>query len=169
MANDPTTIPLLMFGSMTMAVSMVLCFMSKRWATPVAYGAMWLCFLSGLVTIEMSTLLFWGLATAICVAIDVMLPPQVSRSCTGLYHIAGGSLAGAVVGMCANTMAGVIVGAALGAFFGALAFSRTQSGRPMHFPSSKFFNYLAAKGLPAIVLMSMLGQILIQLIAPLAQ
>ncbi|MDE6396676.1 MAG: hypothetical protein K2K84_05345, partial [Muribaculaceae bacterium] len=61
--------------------------------------------------------------------------------------------------------ASLIGGACLGAFLGALAFSRTAAGRPMHFPSSKFFNYLGAKGIPPVVTLSMVGLTLAALIA----
>lgn len=161
-----TDILLLVLGSMIMAAGVVLCFMSSRWAGAVTFAAMCLFRLSGWAMFESGTLLFWGVATAICLGTDVMLPPQVARSRAGVYHIAGGCLAGAFTGMCTNTSAGIIVGAVLGGFFGALAFANTKAGRPMHFPSGKFFNYLAAKGLPAVVVMSMTALVILLLITP---
>lgn len=154
----------LICGCMLMAAGMVLAFLSSRYASVAAYLALWVCRYSGAVSLELSTLLFWGAATALCIGIDLLLPQTIARGRAGVVHISGGALAGSAVGMCSNTMAGVICGAALGAFFGAMAFSSTSAGKPMHFPSAKFFNYLAAKGLPATVTMSMAGMILLQVL-----
>lgn len=155
---------MLILGAMLMSFGIVLAFISSRWAAAVTFVALVVCGYSGYAEIGGSTLLFWGIAAAICVMLDVLLPTAVARSRKGMYHIGGGSLAGAVAGMCVNTAAGIIVGAAFGAFFGAVAYSSTTSGKLMHFPSAKFFNYLAAKGLPLTVVMSMTGLVLLQLL-----
>ncbi len=157
---------MLMLTSMIMMVAIILSFMSSRWSCPVAYAAMICGDMSGWVHIEGSTYLFWAIATLICLGLDLMLPKEIARTRAGLYHICGGTLAGTAVGLCFNNSAGIICGAAAGAFFGALAFANTRAGRPMHFPSYKFFNYLGAKGLPAIVAMSMIGLVVVQLISP---
>lgn len=164
MATEQTNLLLLCLGSMLMAGGIVLTYMSLRWATLATYCGMWVARLSGAVQFEASTMLFWGIATALCLAIDILLPPNIARSRKGLAHIATGVLAGTAAGMVLNTAAGVICGAVVGAFFGALAFANTAAGRPMDFPSSKFFNYLAAKGLPAIVAFSTIGLVLLQIL-----
>lgn len=109
----------------------------------------------GQMLVDWQTLIFWGVATAMVIGLHMMLPPFVTRSRAGVPYISGGALAGTAVGMVMATTAAIICGAALGAFMGALAYWRTPKGRPMLFPSSKFFNYLAAKGLPAVVALSM--------------
>lgn len=137
------------------------CSFIPRWpASVIAYCAMVFVSISGATTIGATTYVFWGIATLITIGINYMLPYEISRTRAGLPYIAGGALTGTAVGMATNTTAGVISGTALGVFFGALAYANTSAGRAMAFPSSKFFNYLAAKGLPIIVTLSMVGIVL---------
>ena len=52
---------------------------------------------------------------------------------------------------CIPSMPVIII---LGAAMGQLAYSRTPAGKWMLFPSTQFWRYFAAKGLPAIVAVS---------------
>lgn len=155
----------LVVSGLLLALTVVLTFMPRRAAAVSGYLAMAAAALSGAVAYEASTYIFWAVATLISVAINYMLPGEVARSRAGVPYISGGALAGTAVGMAIGTVAGVIVGSALGAFLGALAYGSTVAGRPMSFPSAKFFNYLAAKGLPVIVALSMVGIVTAGLLA----
>lgn len=97
-----------------------------------------------------ASLVFWGVATVIALAISYMLPVSVATSRRGVGYIVGAIVAGAFVGLIVSH-AWMIIGAVVGAILGAIAYSRTPQGRSMGFPSSRFFNYLCAKGLPAVV------------------
>lgn len=105
-------------------------------------------------------LVFWGVASAITVALMLMLPKQVSKSSAGMAYVTAGGFVGMVVGLSVGTMAALIMGSALGCLSGAFAMGRLDSGRALGFPSRRFFNYVCAKGLPVVVLFSMLGIIL---------
>jgi uncharacterized protein YqgC (DUF456 family) len=158
-------IALLVVGSMLLAISTAAIFVPRTQGALIAFAAMIVCNCSHAVTFATETFLFWGVATAISVALDFMLPPTVSKSRAGVPFISGGALVGMVVGMLTNSMAGIIVCSAIGSFLGAMAYANSQAGYAMQFPSSKFFNYLAAKGLPSIVAMSMVGAVFIQIIS----
>lgn len=100
---------------------------------------------------------FWGLAMLIAVALGLMLPPSVTRSRIGMSYICGASFAGMLVGLALSSHAAVVAGAFAGAALGGVAFAKTPSGKVLEFPTSKFLNYLCAKGLPAVVTMSIIG------------
>lgn len=105
-------------------------------------------------------LIFWGVATAITVALMLMLPKQVSKLSVGMVYLTAGGFVGMVVGLSVGTYAGLIIGSAAGCLLGAFAVGRLDAGRVLDFPSRRFFNYVCAKGLPIVVLFSMLGIIL---------
>lgn len=157
----------IIFTSMLVAVTVLSVFVPRLPSALLAYGTMWLAKVGGVAPFSTSTMIFWGVATAILVALGVILPQKVVNSRMGVPHMATGAVTGAIIGLISNTMAGVILGAVCGVFFGAMIFSRTRPGMEvMHFPSGKFFNYLAAKGIPMVVSLSMIGAVLSQLIYP---
>lgn len=134
---------------------LVLTFISNRYAVAAAYAGM---LGIGLIlpTVPTTALIFWGIATVIVVALGFMLPKTVVNSRRGVGYIAGAALAGAFVGM-VMSHEWMIIGAVVGALLGGIAYSRTPAGKVMEFPSSKFFNYLCAKGLPAIITVCIVG------------
>lgn len=147
-----------------MAFAAVALFLPRWPASLLAYGAMWLWQVTGISVFTGSDFWFWGIATLIAVCITYLLPPQIARARIGLAYIAGGSLAGMAVGMITYTMAGIIVGAAIGALLGGIAASRTRAGAVMAFPTMRFFNYVAAKGLPSVVTASIIGAVILQIL-----
>lgn len=141
------------------------CFMSHRYAVAYAYAGL---IGVGLTCSDVSygPLLFWGVASAIVIAINFMLPRAVTTSRKGTGYIVGAVVAGTFTGMIVSH-AWMIVGAAVGAVLGGIAYSRTPEGGVLGFPGSRFFNYLCAKGLPAIVTASIAGTTVEWLIAAL--
>lgn len=151
----PIAAPLLIAGT-------VLVFMGRKWALALTFA--------GLVAARIvfgryvdlpsgdtvMSLIFWGIASAIAVGINYMLPRRIGSSRAGLGYMAGGALVGAIVGL-AVSHAWMIVGSVAGAILGGVAWAKTPSGRQAEFPSSRFLNYLCAKGLPAVVNMCLLG------------
>lgn len=156
---------LLIVGSLLMGASLVIAFIPRSWAAVAAWGAL-LCFhLAFTSMISTSTLIFWAIAAALVVGIDFLRgiagrPPRVTNA-----YITGGALVGAVTGA-AIAPAALIPGAILGAVLGEMAWSRTPAGRALTFPSPQFWQLLAALGLPAVVVMSILGQVFIGLFIP---
>jgi len=118
---------------------------------------------SGYVQITDRQLVFWSVATVLVLGIYVLLPKSMVRSTRGMGYIAGGSIAGAAVGLTLSAGA-MIAASAVGAFLGALAYSRTAEGRVLEFPSLRFRQYICAKGLPTVVAVSMTGLICIHLL-----
>ena len=94
------------------------------------------------------------LATLITVGLFYLSPkgePDGHRSSNlyvGLTAMAGGMLG---ILLAPRIM---VLGVILGAAMGQLAYSRTPAGKWMLFPSTQFWRYFAAKGLPAIVAVS---------------
>lgn len=152
--------------SMLITLTAVAVFVPRLPAVLPAYAAMLLCRFGGICNFGNDTLIFWGVATLIALGITYMIPRNVAYSRVGVGFIGGGALVGAVLGMLTNTMAGIIVCTAAGVLMGGIAYTRTMVGRNiMSFPSRRFFNYLGAKGLPAIVALSMAAACAVCLLA----
>lgn len=105
---------------------------------------------------SLATLIFWGVAAAIVVMLNILLPKNVANSRLGVNWLAVGSVAGMLVGLTMGHAA-MVIGAVVGMLFGGVAFAKTPKGSALGFPSSKFFNYLCAKGLPMVVTVSIIG------------
>lgn len=160
----------IVFGSMLLAIAALLIFIPKYPACIAAYAGMWLALRSGMVFFSGNTMIFWGMATAIALAIRFLLPRPVALARQGVGFISGGALTGMALGMAFGSMPVIITAAVCGAFFGSLAYANTPAGRSfVAFPSGRFFNYLGAKGLPAVVTVAMIGAVLVQLLTPAAQ
>lgn len=166
--NDPvqmvTSTPWLVFAMILMAISLVMMFVPRTPACIVGYMAMWAARLSGYTPFSDTTMLFWGAAVLIVAINRFLLPAFVRNSSLGLGYIAGAAIAGMAVGLTLYRPATIIGGAIIGVFLGAIAFTRTSKGKVLEFPTMKFFNYLGAKGIPAVIAASMAGLILAGLI-----
>lgn len=124
-------------------------------AALLSYAAMWTLSYGNHIPMLKDTLMFWGIATMIVLIISSS-SPQTVRDNTGLGYITTGALTGCVLGML-TFKGGIIIGAAIGAMLGLTAFCRTPKGSHIKLPSKAFISQLAAKGLPTIVAMSILG------------
>jgi len=121
-----------------------------------SYGGIWLLQWSGLLDFPTVTLSYWGIMTVIVVTISSMLSPALVKATQGLLHITITSLAGMLLGLTAG-YAPMIVGAVIGAVAGAVFFARTPKGAGLQFPSSRFLQYLCAKGFPTVISVSLTG------------
>lgn len=148
---------MLMLSVLCNGASVVLSYMSKWLSVAAAYAALVLAAAGGVAFLDTSTLIFWGAASAIAIAITALLPKNIRDTRVGLPYFCTGALVGMAIGMLTNTSAGIITGSAAGVVLGALAFSRADRTNPLDFPSRRFFNYLCAKGLPLTVVASMAG------------
>lgn len=156
---------LFVIGALLLDWATVAVFFPKMLAVIPAFVGMTVLWLGDCIVLPSSNIIFWGVATVLVVINHFLLPRGLRSSRAGLGYFAGGTLAGLAVGLTVYSKASLIGGACLGAFLGALAFSQTAAGRPMNFPSSKFFNYLGAKGIPLVVALSMVGISLAAIIA----
>lgn len=156
--------PWLVFSMILMAISLVMMFFPRTPSCIVGYMAMWSARLSGYVPFSDGTMIFWGVAVLIVVVNRFLLPAYIRTSRRGVGYMAGGAIAGMAIGLTMYTAATIICGAAIGAFLGAIAYTRTKSGKALEFPTSKFFNYLGAKGIPATMSASMAGLVLAGLV-----
>ncbi len=154
---------MLIISVLLTGASAVLAYRARWEAVLLSFAALVFGKLCGL-PLDSSFLIFWGVASLIVIAIYFLLPLQVRSSRVGLPFFCTGALVGAFVGLLLNSVAAVIVGSAAGVLLGAVAFSRMEAGRVLGFPSKKFFNYLCAKGLPLVVIFSMLGIICLHFI-----
>lgn len=142
---------------LAIATSIAAAFRSQHWAPVSGWCALTVLTAADTVAApHWSTIVFWGIAAAIAFAINRLLPAIVSNSRTGISYMAGGTLAATFVGMIVS-QAGMILGAITGAFCGAMAFSRTPSGKTLGFPSARFFNYVCAKGFPLVITSCLCG------------
>lgn len=142
--------------------SIVLILFSNRYAVLIAYAGLWVS-AAAVGFMPYKSLIFWGVATLIVIALAFTLPQRVSSSRRGLGYIAGAAIAGGMVGLIISHP-WMVIGAIVGAVLGGIAYSKTPAGKALEFPSSKFLNYLCAKGLPAVVTMCIAGTALMWLI-----
>lgn len=160
-----TSTPWLVFALVLLTIGLVMMYVPRTPACIVCYMALWAAKLSGFTPFTTGTMIFWGVAVAIVVANRFLLPAFVRDSRRGLGYIATGAIVGMAIGLTLYTAASVIIGAVVGSFLGALAYTRTSAGASLEFPTSKFFNYLGAKAIPAVIAASMAGLIFAGLIA----
>lgn len=152
-----TALCMLVLSVLLTGVAIVLAYRAVWWTVVLSLAAMIIGRLSGVADIEDSSLIFWSVSSLLVLAINYLLPIQIRDSHVGMPYFCTGALAGSFLGLLTNTTAGVITACAIGIALAALAFSRQAEGRVLAFPSKKFFNYICAKGLPLVVIFSMLG------------
>lgn len=125
-------------------------------SSTAAYLSMICMALSGVPYFDAKVLIFWGVATLIVFGLEMLQPRALTATRHGHAYVAAGTVVGALLGYLASpTASAIILGAALGAFFGTMAFMRTPKGTRFAVASSEFMQYLCAKGLPAVVAISM--------------
>lgn len=149
-------ITLTILGLAALLAALITLFISWRWSAAAAFAGMCLITLGNPGVARPMMLIFWGIAAVLVVAVNYMLPPTVADGRMGIGYIAGGALLGTLVGYLIGPGAMVLCDV-IGVFLGALAFSRTPRGRHLDFPSSKFIQYLCAKGLPAAVTLAIIA------------
>lgn len=135
----------------------ILAFFNTTYAPVVAFLGLCVTGMLPESAISMSAYIFWGIAMLISVSLGFILPPTVARSRLGLAYICGASLAGMLVGLAVSSHAAMVAGAFIGAVLGGVAYAKTPAGKVLEFPTSRFLNYLCAKGLPVVVTMSIVG------------
>lgn len=155
------TIFLVILGSLLMAAAVVLTFLSVRYSPAVAFFGLVAFGFSGIAPMGTDLFVFWGIASLIAMGVNFMLPREVACSRVGVGYVATATIVGLVVGLLMSEAA-MIIGALLGAVAGGIAFSRTPRGRAVDFPSSRFVNYICAKGLPAVITLCQCGVVAVQ-------
>lgn len=146
-------------------ITLVTTFTARRYAPLLALAALLIVMATPTSTILNDTAIFWGAASLIAAGINLLLPADVANSRVGVPYMAGGAIVGACVSAAISlSVPSIILGAVCGALLGAIAFSRTPAGAKLSFPSRRFFNYLCAKALPAIVSVTVLAIALINLV-----
>ena len=146
-----TSTILFVLGLICLAIALVLVLWPKWNAAVPAFIGLVLLHLSYRIAVPWMTFAFWGLATLLTLGLFVLSPrgePDGHRA-SNLY-IGFTAMAGGLLGILLAPRV-MVLGVVLGAAMGQLAYSRTPAGKWMLEPSSLFWRYFAAKGLPAIV------------------
>lgn len=149
---------LLALGLASLLVSLVLLFRPMRVVAAIpAFAGLVLLHLSYYIAVKGGTFAFWGVATALVAGLAYMSPPGEpdGQRASNLY-IGTSAIAGCLLGMIVGARI-MVLGVVLGAFVGQLAYSRTPAGKWMSQPFGTFAQYFAAKCLPAIVAVSIVG------------
>ena len=155
-ANDIVVVWMAL-GVLLMVVSVYFMIRPYFPAAITAYAGLWFMKLGNVVHPGSWLMTSWGIAVAIVVMIDLLQPRTVSRSTKGMTYIGSGAIVGMMVGMTGFSYLWMVLGAAVGVIGGGYVYARTPAGKPLQFPSARFFQYLCAKGLPAIVTASVIG------------
>lgn len=143
-------------GVAMLLLGLLLCV--RPYVPPVipSYGGIWLLQWSDALDFPSVMLSYWGVMAVIVVTVCVLLPPALVKATQGLPHIAGTAVAGMAVGMTIGYKS-MIAGTILGTVAGAVFFARTEKGRGLDFPSSRFLQYLCAKGFPTVISVALTG------------
>ena len=94
---------------------------------------------------------------AIVLVIDMMQPRRLARCTNGMTYIGIGALVGMMVGMTGFSYLWMVAGAAIGVIGGGYVYARTPAGETSRISFGSIFQYLCAKGLPAVVTVSIIG------------
>lgn len=141
---------------MLLVAAVALTYYSSTYGTAVAFLALCTAGLIPGVTLGATTYLFWGIAMLIVISLNFILPRAVATSRLGIPYIFTAALAGMLVGL-AISHAAMITGAFVAAIIGGVTYARTPQGRVLDFPTHRFWNYLCAKGLPAVISFCIIG------------
>lgn len=146
-------------------VAAVLGFVPRMPAAVCAYLSMLVASMSGLAEFPIRQLIFWGVASAIVETAGIISRPlRTADERHVRAYIAGGALAGSIVGLAISTVAAVIISAAAGAFLGMTAFARTPRGRAAAGQFRAVDTYATA-GLPATVNYTIIMLVIAQLLS----
>jgi hypothetical protein len=156
MYND-ITVTWLVVGLLFMAVSLLLVVRPYFPASATAYAGLWLLKWSGVIHPSDWLLTSWGIAVGIVLIIEMMQPRSLARCTNGMMHIGVGVFVGMMVGLTGFSYLSMVVGAAVGGLAGGVVYARTPAGKALRFPSRQFFQYLCAKGMPAVVAVTLIG------------
>lgn len=149
-------IVLLILGILLLALSIYLCVKPHIPAVIAAYGGIWMLQWSEFLAFPSVMLTYWGIMVMFVLIIVTMLPQNLVKATQGTTHITLASLCGMLSGATLG-YASLIIGAFVGAAVGGVIFARTPKGAGLNFPSSRFLQYVCAKGLPAIIAISLVG------------
>lgn len=134
------------------AIAVIACFFPRIPSVLAAWLGLLLAHFAGAPYVTGNVLLFWGIASAIVLMLNVLQPKALVLTRAGQTHIVAGAIAGTALGYaCAPVVAAIIIGAIAGAFLGAVAFMTLPGGPKAKIGSPEFLQYLCAKGLPAVV------------------
>ena len=121
--------------------AVVATFVPRIPSVAAAYAALVCAHLAGAIYVDAKILIFWGVASAIVLGLRVLQPKALVMTAIGY--------------MISPTAASVILCASAGAVLGAIAYMRTPAAPSIAIASSRFVEYLCAKGLPCVVTTSM--------------
>lgn len=147
---------LIITGLLVAAASVAAIFTAWKWHPATGYAGLVITFIGAPGVGTPGLLIFWGIAAVLAAGINLMLPTAIAKARTGVAYMTAAAVAGLMVGLLTGAE-WMVFGAAIGAILGAISFARTPTGRDLGFPSRKFFNYLCAKAIPAVVTISLAG------------
>ena len=132
----------------------------RPWRLPAAlpaYVALILLHFSNYIMLPGKTFAFWGVATLIVVALTTTLPKGEPDGKTGAgLYLGLSAIAGCLLGIIVGARV-MVLGVIIGTVIGAMAYSRTPQGAWLRANAKTMINYLAARALPVIVAVAMLG------------
>lgn len=151
---------MLIIGLICIGLSLFLLFKPRFPAAVASYIGAVILHLSTYIYLTNSALAFWGCTTIIVGILHTLLPkgePANSRISNLYIGLAG--IAGMAVGLAVHPSV-MVLGIIIGTILGLFAYIRTPRGAWLKFPTFTFIQYFCAKGLPAIVALSIIGIVL---------
>lgn len=148
---------LLIVGLLCVVAALALVLRPKWPAALPAYAALVSLHLSYFIAAPTSTFVFWGIATAMVVALYHFSPKgEPDGNAASNLYIGGSTIAGCLLGLIVGPRI-MVLGTVLGAAVGQMAYARTPAGRWLTEQPATFIRYFCAKCLPAIVAVAITG------------
>ncbi len=112
----------------------------------LAYGAMWIFYVTEFSTLSLSYMAILGVITAVVFIADYYLPPLITQKFGGTKNAAWGSIIGMVLGMFIPPI-GIIIGMLLGSFVGELIVGKRSVADSLIATVGTFIGFVVGTGL----------------------
>lgn len=129
-----------------MILSIIGCIIPAIPGPILAYGALWLFYITDFNELTMNYMLILGAITTVVFFADYFLPPLITKQFGGSKQAAWGSIVGMLVGMFLTPI-GIILGMLIGAFVGEYFFAKTGGVNSLTATIGTFLGFIVGTGL----------------------
>lgn len=148
---------LLVAGIACMIVALILVLFPRFVAAVPAYAGLVMLHYSHTIMVRPQYLIFWGVATLLVWGTAIISPSgEPDRRNTSNLYLGLATVAGALVGIAVGARV-MVLGTVIGAIMGLVMYSRTPHGQWLKASGKTIWLYFAAKCLPAIVAVAIMG------------
>jgi uncharacterized protein YqgC (DUF456 family) len=127
---------------------------------PVSWIGLLMLYIWGPEEMSLSTLVVWGIVTAVITVIDYWIPMYFTKKTGGSKHAERGSMIGMIVGIFLTPI-GMILGAFLGALIGEMVWANKAFGPAFKVAVGSFIGFMLGTGIKVIASVILLWRIIL--------